>query len=137
MKNLTTFVLSLLIVLYQGINTDKMPVFSKLHGEKRKAVGRINKVPMLIGREMESSKSIWKPKWRGGYQMKTNVRLNIFFFRLKRIAQLALQELNLSSLFNFNLALPDIITNKTSGENAMSDKYCFQSYASKHFALIP
>ena len=79
MKNLTTFVLSLLIVLYQGINTDKMPVFSKLHGEKRKAVGRTNKVPMLIGREMESSKSIWKPKWRGGCQMKTNVRLNIFF----------------------------------------------------------
>ena len=83
MKNLTTFVLSLLIVLYQGINTDKMPVFSKLHGEKRKAVGRINKVPMLIGREMESSKSIWKPKWRGGCQMKTNVRLNIFFSDLK------------------------------------------------------
>ena len=60
MKNLTTFVLSLLIALYQGINTDKMPGFSKLHGEKRKAVGCINKV--LIGREMESSKSIWKPK---------------------------------------------------------------------------
>ena len=60
-----------------------------------------------------------------------------FFFRLKRIAQLALQELNLSSKVNFNLALLDIITNKTSGENAMSDKYCFQSYASKHFALIP
>ena len=113
-----------------------MPGFSKLHGEKRKAVGRINKVPMLIGREIESSKSICKPKWRGRCQMKTSVRLN-FFFPLKRIAQLALQELNLSSQFNFDLALPDIITNKTSGENAMSDKYCFQSYASKHFALIP
>ena len=52
-----------------------------------------------------------------------------FFF------QFALQELNLSIQFNLKLALPDIITNKTSGENAMSDKYCFQSYASKRSAL--
>ena len=79
MKYLTTFALCLLIALDQGINTDKMPGLSKLHGEKTKTVVRISKVRTLIGRERESSKNVWKPTWRGGCQMKTNVLLTIFF----------------------------------------------------------
>ena len=60
-----------------------------------------------------------------------------FLFRVKRVAQLAFQELNLISQFNFNLALPDIVANKTLRENALPDKFFFQSYASKPFASTP
>ena len=42
-----------------------------------------------------------------------------YFFRVKRVNQLAMQELNLISQFNFNLVLPDIITNKTLEESAL------------------
>ena len=57
-----------------------------------------------------------------------------YFFRVKRVTQLALQELNLISQFNFNLVLPDIITNKTLEESALPGKFFFQSYVSKLFA---
>ena len=57
-----------------------------------------------------------------------------FLFHVKRIAQLALQELNLINQFNFNLALPDIVANKTLGESALPGKFFFQSYVSKPFA---
>ena len=66
MKYVTTFILCLLRALYQGISTDKMLGFSKLHGEKTKVVGPINKARILVGRGRESSKSVWKPMWRGG-----------------------------------------------------------------------
>ena len=57
-----------------------------------------------------------------------------YFFRVKRVTQLALQEVNLISQFNFNLVLPDIITNKTLEESALPGKFFFQSYVSKLFA---
>ena len=57
-----------------------------------------------------------------------------YFFCVKRVTQLALQELNLISQFNFNLVLPDIITNKTLEESALPGKFFFQSYVSKLFA---
>ena len=60
-----------------------------------------------------------------------------FLFRVKRVAQLAFQELNLISQFNFNLALPDIVANKTLRESALPDKFFFQSSASKPFASTP
>ena len=60
-----------------------------------------------------------------------------FLFRVKRVAQLAFQELNLISQFNFNLALPDIVANKTLRESALPGKFFFQSYASKPFASTP
>lgn len=66
--------------------------------------------------------------------MKTYVRFATFF-GLKIIARLALQGLNLSIQFNFNLALSDIIANETLGESVSPDKHCFQLYASKLFAL--
>ena len=58
-----------------------------------------------------------------------------FLFRVKRVAQLALQELNLINQFNFNLVLPEIVANKTLGESTLPGKFFFQSYVSKPFAL--
>ena len=58
-----------------------------------------------------------------------------YFFRVKRVTQLALQELNLISQFNFNLVLPDIITNKTLEESALPGTVF--SYVSKPFASTP
>ena len=58
-----------------------------------------------------------------------------FLFRVKRVAQLALQELNLINQFNFNLVLPEIVANKTLGESTLPGKSFFQSYVSKPFAL--
>ena len=63
--------------------------------------------------------------------------LLVFSFSRKKVAQLALQELNLISQFNFNLALPDIVADKTLRENALPGKLFFQSYASKRFASTP
>ena len=60
-----------------------------------------------------------------------------FLFRVKRVAQLAPQELNLISQFNFNLALPDIVANKTLTESVLPGKFFFQSYASKPFSSTP
>ena len=60
-----------------------------------------------------------------------------FLFRVKRVAQLAFQELNLISPFNSNLALPDIVANKTLRESALPGNFFFQSYASKPFASTP
>ena len=100
--------------------------FSKLHSEKTKLVGRIDKVPTLVGRSREPLKRVWE----SGYQMKTFH----YLFRIKRIVQLALQELNLSSQVNINLALPDIITNNLSVESRLPES-CFLSYISKLFAM--
>ena len=41
-----------------------------------------------------------------------------YFFRIKRVAQLALQEANFVSQFDFSLVLPEILTNKAIGESA-------------------
>ena len=54
------------------------------------------------------------------------------------MAQLALQELNFISQFNFNLVLLDIAAlNKTLGETALLGKFFVQSYVSKPFASTP
>ena len=60
-----------------------------------------------------------------------------FLFCVKRVAQLPLQELNLISQFNFNLALPEIVANKTLGKSALPGKFFYQSYVSKPFASTP
>ena len=60
-----------------------------------------------------------------------------FLFRVKRVAQLALQELNMINQFNFNLVLPEIVANKTLGESTLPGNFFFQSYVSKPFALTP
>ena len=50
MKYMTTFVLFQFRALYQGIQgTTKTLGFFKLHSEKIKAVGRIDKVSTLVG----------------------------------------------------------------------------------------
>ena len=66
-----------------------------------------------------------------------NVSTFHYFFWVKKIAQLALQQLNLGKQFNFNLVLPDSLANETPGESDSPDKHCFQSYASEPFALTP
>ena len=48
-----------------------------------------------------------------------------FLFRVKGVAQLTLQELNLISQFNFNLDLPDIFVKKTLGESALRGNVFF------------
>ena len=81
---------------------------------------------------------VWKPMTHrrtvGVMSKRTYVS---FLFCVKRVAQLPLQELNFISQFNFSLALPDIIANKTLGESALSGKCFFQSYVSKLFASTP
>ena len=128
MKYMTAFVCFFFQfrTLYQGIDTDKMLGFSKLHSQKTKLVGHIDKVPTLVGQSKEPLKRVWE----SGCQMKTFH----YFFRVKRIVQLVLQELNLSSQVNINLALPDIITNKLSVESRLPES-CFLSYVSKLFAM--
>ena len=87
----------------------------------------------------DSSKSGWKPmshnRWTMG--VRSNCTYVSFLFRVKRVAQIALQELNLINQFNFNLALPDIVANKTLGESTLPGNFFFQSYVSKPFALTP
>ena len=46
-----------------------------------------------------------------------------YFFRIKRVAQLALQEPNFISQFNFSLVLPDILANKALGESARPSNF--------------
>ena len=55
-----------------------------------------------------------------------------FLFRVKRVGQLALQELNFISQFNFSLVLLDIVAlNKTLGESALPGNFfCNHMYPS-------
>ena len=81
---------------------------------------------------------VWKPithRWTVGSRSKCTCVS--FLFRVKRVSQLELQELNLISKFNFSLALPDIVANKKLRESALPGKFFFQSYASKPFASTP
>ena len=81
---------------------------------------------------------VWKPmthRWTVGVRSKrTYVSV---LFCVKRVAQLPLQELKFIGQFNFNLALPDIVANKTLGESALPGKFFYQSYVSKPFASTP
>ena len=105
---------------------------------KQKLLGQINKVRTLaegVGRFQEANGNLFHiidGQWVSGQKL-----LTFLFFRVKRVTQLALQELNLISQFNFNLVLPDIIANKTPGESALPGKFVFQSYVSKPFASTP
>ena len=63
-----------------------------------------------------------------------------YFFGVKRVAQLAPQALNLTSHFNFNLVLPDIITNKTLEESALPGNFfpnhTYPSHLPRRLALV-
>ena len=83
---------------------------------------------------------LWKPishiRWTAGVRSKRTYVS--FLFRVKRVAQSALQELNFISQFNFSLVLLDIVAlNKTLGESALPGKFFLQSYVSKPFASTP
>ena len=81
---------------------------------------------------------VWKSmvhRWTVGVRSKRTYAS--FLFCVKRVAQLPLQELNLISQFNFNLALPEIVANKTLGKSALPGKFFYQSYVSKPFASTP
>ena len=81
---------------------------------------------------------VWKSmvhRWTVGVRSKRTYVS--FLFCVKRVAQLPLQELNLISQFNFNLALPEIVANKTLGKSALPGKFFYQSYVSKPFASTP
>ena len=81
---------------------------------------------------------VWKPmthRWTVGVRSKRTYVS--FLFCVKRVAQLPLQELNFISQFNFSLALPDIVANKTLGESALPGNFFYQSYVSKPFASTP
>ena len=123
---------------------------------KQKLLGYIDKVSTLVeGREGLIKKIrlyLWKPishnRWTVGLMSKRtygnlwhidgqwvsgqNVLMFLFFF-----AQLPLQELKFIGQFNFSLALPDIVANKTLGESALPGKFFYQSYVSKPFASTP
>ena len=72
MKYMTTFVLFQFKALYQGIQgTTKTLGFFKLHSEKTKAVGRIDKVSTLVGGWGDSLNSVCKSVLGRGCQMKT------------------------------------------------------------------
>ena len=78
---------------------------------------------------------MWHNRWTVGVKSKRTY--GTFLFRVKRVAQLAFQELNLISQFNFSLALPAIVANKTLGESVLPGNSFFQSYVSKPFASTP
>ena len=70
------------------------------------------------------------------------VKAHLFslFFWVKRVTQLALQEINLMSQFNFNLVSPNIITNKTLEESALPGNFVsnhtYLSHLPQLFALV-
>ena len=61
-----------------------------------------------------------------------------YFFCIKGVAQLALQEPNFISQFNFSLFLPDILANKALGERARPCSFfsnlIYLSHLSRPFA---
>ena len=59
-----------------------------------------------------------------------------FLFCVKRVAQLPLQELNFISQFNFNLALPNIVANKTLGESALTGNFFSNHMYLSHLSLL-
>ena len=63
-----------------------------------------------------------------------------YFFRIKKVAQLALQEPNFVSQFNFSLILPEILANKAIGESARTDSFfsylMYLSHLSRPLALM-
>ena len=151
MKYIKTFLLRFFRELYQG--TDKILDFPNCMARKQELLGRIDKVCALdkqreafIKKRMKTyvtqvdsgcqvNTYVWKPmsdRWKVGVRLK-RTQFH-YFFRVKRVTQLALQEVNLISQFNFSLVLPDIITNKTLEESALPGKFFFQSYVSKLFA---
>ena len=61
-----------------------------------------------------------------------------FLFRVKRVGQSALQELNFISQFNFSLVLLDIVAlNKTLGESALPGNFFFAIICIQAFCLDP
>ena len=104
---------------------------------KQKLLGCIDKVCTLHQKDtLVSMETYVSSQVDSGCQIKTN--LVSFLFRVKRVAQLALEELNFISQFNFSLVLLDIVAlNKKLGESALPDKLFLQSYVSKPFASTP
>ena len=104
---------------------------------KQKLLGCIDKVCTLHQKgTLVSMETYVSSQVDSGCQVKT-YSLS-FFFRVKRVAQLALQELHFISQFNFNLVLLDIVVlNKKLGESALPGKFFLQSYVSKPFASTP
>ena len=95
---------------------------------------------LIIGGEWVSCQNVrmetYDTQMNRGSQVKTYLHF-FFFFCVKRVVQLLLQDLNFISQFNFNLALPDIIANKTLGESTLPGRFFFQPYVSKPFASTP
>ena len=104
---------------------------------KQKLLGCIDKVCTLHQKDtLVSMETYVSSQVDSGCQVKTYSVS--FFFRVKRVAQLALQELHFISQFNFNLVLLDVVVlNKKLGESALPGKFFLQSYASKPFASTP
>ena len=152
MKYRKIFLLRLFRALYQG--TDKILDFPNCMVREQELLGRIDKVCTLVEQRERFIKKrmktyvtqvdsgcqvntyVWKPmsdRWKVGVRLK-RTQFH-YFFRVKRVTQLALQEVNLISQFNFSLVLPDIITNKTLEESALPGTVF--SYVSKPFASTP
>ena len=81
---------------------------------------------------------VWKPmthRWAVGARSKRTYVS--FLFYVKRVTQFPLQELNFIGQFNFSLALPDIVANKTIEESTLSGNFFYQSYVSQPFTSVP
>ena len=104
---------------------------------KQKLLGCIDKVCTLYQKDtLVSMETYVSSLVDSGCQVKTYSVS--FFFRVERVAQLALQELHFISQFNFSLVLLDIVVlNKKLGESALPGKFFLQSYVSKPFASTP
>ena len=105
---------------------------------KQKLLGQINKVRTLaegVGRFQEANGNLFHiidGQWVSGQKL-----LTFLFFRVKKVTQLALQELNLISQFNFNLVLPDIIANeKALCQVNLFSNHMYQSHLPLHLALV-
>ena len=104
---------------------------------KQKLLGCIDKVCTLHQKDTRVYMETYvSSQVDGGCQVKTY--LVSFLFPVNRVAQLALQELNFISQFNFNIVLLDTAAlNKTLGESTLPSKFFLQSYVSKPFASTP
>ena len=121
------FVVCLFRALYQG--TDKILDFTKSMVRMQKLLGSIDKLRTLVEGEWGGGGEVHQKAYRnlchivGQWVSGQNELTFHYFFRIKRVPQLALQELNFISQFNFSLVLPDIIANKALGESALPGNF--------------
>ena len=126
------------LIKYQIFQKTCMMRKQKLLGYSSKRYDCIyGNLSLIIGGQRVSCQNVrmetYDTQMDSGCQVKTYLRF--FSFLGKRVAQLPLEELNFLSQFNFSLALPDIVVNKTLGESALPGKFFSNQMYPSHLSL--